>query len=205
MEFKIFKKRKPTKREICPLCNKGYKEERYNSRNELVFYGCTNFPECKYKEKIKTNTKYYIDILIDGYESIFTYKCNKNFILKKGNTIYLKDKYGATKATIVKEKYLDNTKDNKWYNELIIVSPDYKPLPKKYIDVRFESVTGKYFNKTCYTYICPDNFKYKEGDIITVISKYGESNVLITKEPYIDIEKDRSSFYKELTIIEEEH
>ena len=81
MEFKIFKKRKPTKREICPLCNKGYKEERYNSRNELVFYGCTNFPECKYKEKIKTNTKYYIDILIDGYESIFTYKCNKNFIL----------------------------------------------------------------------------------------------------------------------------
>lgn len=204
MKLNLFKKKQTDNRELCPLCKKGFKEERYNSRNELVFFGCSNFPECKYKEKIKNSTKYYVDIQIDDYDNIFTYRCTKNFNYKKDEIAYMKDKYGATKIKIVKEKYVDKTKDDKWYNLLEIVPSNYKPKPKQYIDVRFQSYNEKYFSKTSYTYICPDNFKYKEGDIITIISKYGESKVLLNKEPYIDLEKDKSSFYKEITIIEEE-
>ena len=203
---------------ICPKCGKGLKLPRYNADDELIFYGCSNFPKCKYKERIKkqeeieevvetpveeTITKQYVDILIDGFESTFTYLCPNDLEINKGDKLYIKDKFGAVEITILTDKYEDTEKDNKYYKKLEIVSKDYKPPVKKYINVKFISDDG-YMSGRIYTYILPDEYNCKENDILNIISKHGESKVKVITNPYTDKEKDYNSLYKEIYIINKE-
>lgn len=44
----------------CPLCEKGQIVQRYNQKNKNIFFGCTNYPSCKWTSSSKKTANGYI-------------------------------------------------------------------------------------------------------------------------------------------------
>lgn len=67
---------------------------------------------------------------------------------------------------------------------------------RKYIDVKFEN-----YYKT-YTYLCPKNFKYKKGSIVTINSNGKLKRVTIASEPYEGDNEILNGIKKVLEVVE---
>ena len=170
----------------------------------------------KLKERLTKGSLLYVDVVFNKLNKTYTYICPSNFKYKLGDVIKIyNDDNEPVEVTLLSnlyhksasikiykvinvcaeepQKVLNNSqveKEATSKSELVKEKAKTDPNKCLCIDVRFlDSVK-------IYTYICPPEFKYKKGNLVTIYNVLNEpEDVILVKDPYY-LKKENCKFFR---------
>ena len=127
------------------------------------------------KDESDLKTLELVDINFPTSPLDYSYLVPSGRLFKKGEKYCINTRDGVKEITVSRGNYQKKVNDYNYYKELPIIDETFISSDDEYIKVKYPS------SDKAYTYRAPKGKKFKKGDVVTVINRYGKDNVVVVK------------------------